>query len=501
MRHDAHTTAPQPRHGLAARWLPPLIIALLVVAVYAPTLRHAFVYDDHSYIRTNPAVITPTPTNVFADTYPPGRPEHRLYRPLLTLSYAADAALARSPERHAAWTHAHNLLLHLAVSLLLWALLRHRAPPGSPSVSSSPRSATRELLCAPPLLIAALYALHPALTETVAWASGRSEGLLGLWAILGLHAATRPRLKPWLRSALLTLLTALAILTKESGVVLPFLWACAATLDRREPLSLDRAAGIFGAPMALVLLLLSIRFCTGGGLTPEIHVYAGLSPGHRWTVTGMALARYLRLAIAPQGLTVHWPPLPLALHRGAALTGGVGFVAMALAGLYGLRRQRPWALGPIWFAGTLFIYSNILIRIGSIFGERFLYLPLLGAALLAADGLYGLLATRSPVRRRVAVGACVLLIGLTGLAALATARRVYVWATDLTLWRATHHTAPDNAIAAIAYPFYLLKEGSPESLADARAAWPAIRTALPPSLTPAMRERAQWVEQQLRAHP
>ena len=105
------------------RLIPVLCVAVLAGAFYHPVREARFVYDDHPYVVENPAVVSPTFANVFMDTFPPGRPETGLYRPFTTLSLALDRLVPGFGMGHTFVAHAHNVILHVIVCVLLYLLL------------------------------------------------------------------------------------------------------------------------------------------------------------------------------------------------------------------------------------------------------------------------------------------------------------------------------------------------------------------------------------------
>ena len=74
------------------RWALWLAVAVLTGVLFSPVYHAAFVYDDADFVLHNP-LLTATKLNVaavFRTAYPPQHPEQKLYRPLVTLSYALD---------------------------------------------------------------------------------------------------------------------------------------------------------------------------------------------------------------------------------------------------------------------------------------------------------------------------------------------------------------------------------------------------------------------------
>src|SRR5579859_1970733 len=149
-------------------------------------------------------------------------PRHPYYRPLVTASFALDA---HWPSTSPAAYHATNLLVHACASLLLLGLLRRFA------MGAAARAG------------ALLFAVHPALAAAVAWIPGRNDSLLTLfvlaaWQFLpveGFGSSSGPPVR--LRGRLLGLhlsFFAAALLTKETALVAPAVWAIHRVLQARD---------------------------------------------------------------------------------------------------------------------------------------------------------------------------------------------------------------------------------------------------------------------------
>ncbi|MDA0321152.1 MAG: hypothetical protein O2923_00340 [Verrucomicrobia bacterium] len=460
------------------RFIPVLCIAVLAGAFYHPVREAGFVYDDLPYVVENPAVLSPTLSNVFMDTFPPGRPDSGLYRPLTTLSLAVDRLLPSFGMEHAFVAHAHNVMLHVAVCALLYLLL------------------TRLTGGVPALMGAGLYAVHPVLTESVAWVSGRSEILVGLCCLLGVGCMIWPGVRDAYRAAGLALITLCALLCKESAIMLPFIWLAAARVLRKECLHLDRPVRVLVPALVVAAAALVLRLLIAGGLSPEVRTFAGIESATRYRIVFMTLFRYAQLVVCPINQTVHWPPYPMEIARLQVLAG----VALTLLGVttaaIGLARRRVWGLGAAWFLLALLPASNLILPIGTIMAERFLYLPTMGAAI----ALSALVAQRWPrcgPRCRAVTMACVAVITLV--AGAATFKRAAAWRDEVSLWRAGMQAYPDDLVSQVAAAFYLAKQGDDASFADLQQWWPGILDNLPGRgvIPPKIAARIEWVQLEL----
>ena len=176
-------------------------LPVLTILLFSPVYRATFVYDDADFVVENPLLTAPRldVVAVFTTAYPPQHPEQKLYRPLVTLSYALDKVVWSTPGGF----HVTNVLWHLAVVAMLVLLLRQLGTPP-----------TGALLAA-----AAWLAWHPLTTEAVAWVAGRAELMAAFFVLASLVAFVRNR------SALASLAFVSALLCKESAIMTPVLAA------------------------------------------------------------------------------------------------------------------------------------------------------------------------------------------------------------------------------------------------------------------------------------
>src|SRR4029077_5802320 len=138
----------------------PVLLVGIVLIVFGQTLRHEFInYDDDQYVFGNPRITNGLSvegigwafTHVHADNW----------HPLTTISHMLDCQFfGLEPAGH----HLINVLLHSAAVLLLFSLLH---------------GMTAALWRSP--FVAAVFAIHPLRTESVAWLAERKDVLSGIF--------------------------------------------------------------------------------------------------------------------------------------------------------------------------------------------------------------------------------------------------------------------------------------------------------------------------------
>jgi tetratricopeptide (TPR) repeat protein len=145
-------------------------LAGLVLFSYWPALRCDFVnYDDNKYVTENPHARAGLSMDSVRWAFATGYASN--WHPLTWLSHQTDCQLfGLEPLGH----HFTNLLLHLTNTLLLFVLLRRMT--GSPWPSAT---------------VAALFGLHPAHVESVAWVAERKDVLSAFFFMLTLLAYAR----------------------------------------------------------------------------------------------------------------------------------------------------------------------------------------------------------------------------------------------------------------------------------------------------------------------
>ncbi len=396
--------------GPRREWLIGAVIALAVLAVYAPVRDFPFVvYDDKILVSENPPVLEGLGVDgvVWAFTHA----HQGNYVPLSWLSHMLDVELFGLD---AGGHHAMNALLHLVASLLLFAALRALSADVWPSA-----------------FVALIFAVHPAHVESVAWVSERRDTLsavfwmLVMLAYAGYVRASDRRLARYL---LVLALLALGLLAKPMLMTLP---AVLLLLDfwplrRAEPparLMLEKVPML--ALCAAALLGSALAQQTSGAMA----AFAQVPPGARLANAALSYAAYLGKSFWPTDLAVFYPydlALPLARVAGAALL----LLVVSGAALYAGRR-RPWlAVGWLWYLGTLVPVIG-LVQVGSqAMADRYTYLPMIGLSIAVAWSGAELATGRPRAGRALALAAALAL----GAAAFLAREQVGTWRSSVALF-------------------------------------------------------------------
>lgn len=456
-----------------------LMLLLATLAVYWPVLNCDFVnYDDNKYVTENPHVQSGLTLESLRWACTTSYAAN--WHPLTWLSHMVDCQRFGLKARG---HHLTNLVFHLCNTLLLFGVLRRMT--GAIWQSA---------------MVAALFALHPAHVESVAWVAERKDVLstffflLTLWAYaryaevpglksdvwsvtgeecLGLgrkseirneqpadrtHAdqaasfpvARRPSLSSALYYLLALLFFALGLMSKPMLVTLPFLlllldyWPLRrfdlSTLNY-QPSTLRRLLLEklpFFALSALVSLVTMVVQGRGGSVVPlEVVTFD-------WRCLN-ALVSYLRYAgilLWPHNLAVIYPysrGVPSWLAALAA-TFLVVFTLLALS----FRRRAPYfPVGWFWFVGTLVPVIG-LVQVGEqSMADRYTYIPSIGFFLLICWTIPQLLRSW-PLRGPFLIIAAALVLSTC---AVLTRRQLGYWRDSIALFEHAIAVTEDNSTA------------------------------------------------------
>lgn len=350
-----------------------LVVAAVAVTVYLRALWNQWAMDDLYAILNNPVVQSGAPWTAFAYPYWPVELGGFLYRPLVIASFALDRAIDGP-----AWFHAVNVLWHGGASVAV-ALLAHRWAGVWAGLAAG-----------------VIFAVHPVHVEPVANVVGRSELMAAAFALLAVYAAVERRSVAWSAAAGLA-----GLLCKENAAVVPGLivWAWLLGMGRptrRQALAFAASWVVVGAGYAALRLVVLEPY---GDMVYLAPVFAGESPVAIRLTAVATLRDVARVLLLPITLRVDYSPdertivtSPVDSRFLAGLACLVGWAALLAIAWHrsrhdpaGRRRVEAWGLGAIGIA--LLPAANLLFPVGTLFGERLVYLPSAGLAVAAGAAL------------------------------------------------------------------------------------------------------------------
>jgi tetratricopeptide (TPR) repeat protein len=385
-------TAPQAR----LPWRPHLArlaaIWLLALAACSNSFRAGLVFDNGVIILRDTRIRALTAENlrlIFSSEYWSTNNSTGLYRPFTTLTYLFNWAVLGNGDSPAGYhwinfgLHALNIGLVYALGLLLFG-----------------EGAGAGVMAG---VMAVLWAVHPVLTESVTNVVGRADLLAAASVLAGLLCYARARrVRPNQRGYWLTalgLIAAAGIFSKESAVALAAampLWDW--TSSESVPWKRRWPAYAVLAPGYLLFFWLRGRMLAGTRVAPVTVLDNPLMGADFWTARATAI-KALGLGLWkmcwPQHLSADYSYNQILVfgwkfntwQDWQAIIGLLVCLAAAGVAVWGFRRAKPvFFLIGLTFA-ALAPTANLLLRIGTIFAERFLYLPAVGLAGLAALAL------------------------------------------------------------------------------------------------------------------
>ena len=423
-------------------WLAGLALILLTLLAFSNSFSAGLALDNQLLVTGDPRIQDATAHNVsqiFQHTFWWPNGEAGIYRPLTTLSFLFNYAILGNGTAPAGY-HWINFLLHTVNVLLVFGL----------SLRLFNRMPDRAFPLA--LSTAALWAVHPVLTESVTNIVGRADllagtaVLAGFWMYLKSTESTGFRRVAWLGGVAAA--TAAGVFSKESAVVLPgviVLYELAFHLpevrERIRPTLLGCAATIL--PIAAMLLQRSLVLAASPPAEfPFVDnpiVGASFWVGRLTAIK--VLARYILLAIWPVKLSADYSYSEIPLARGsladwtAWIVVGIGVCLVALL----WKHSRPAFFFACFGFLNLLPASNLLFPIGTIMAERLLYLPLAGWLACLA------LAIDSGARRSRQAHLASVIVGLIAVGfAIRTWVRNIDWKDDLSMATASVQTSPGS---------------------------------------------------------
>jgi hypothetical protein len=438
-------------------------------ALFASSVRNGFTLDDRWILLENPLLrsLALVPRLATMDYWEPVA-RSGLYRPAATLSYALHhAAHGLDPLGY----HVVNVLLHAVASVLAYLVLRRLL------------ASERVALCA-----AFLFAAHAVHTEPVDnITGGRPELMMAVFGLMSwwLHLLQTREGRGSVVLAVSSLACfALALLSKESAltlvVVIPMAdlllrgsdTGFAATVRSLTPMQRTCYVGYAGVAM----LILGIRVLMLGSLAPEEGLRDSLSNplqelGPAWRIVSAlwVALRYAGLLLAPLHLSYDYSfdeiPAIVSLTDARAWFAIAALIGLGTVVMASLRRAPEVAFALLFLLVTFSLASNVLVPIGTILGERLLYLPSLGfcvALAITIHTLVGAIAGRASLQRRAAALLFVALTALpVGLHAARSLIRHEDWRDNATLWLHDLASAPGSAKVQSNAGWALLDRGRP----------------------------------------
>jgi len=408
-RHIPVTSAaPGPKTGLFVAIAAVLVV--LTAAAYAPVRSHDFLqFDDADYVTNNPVVragLTARGAWWALTAYYAGN-----WHPFTWLSHMADVQVFGVD---AGWHHLSSVALHLATTLVLFAVFTRVTKAIWPSA-----------------FVAAAFALHPLHVESVAWIAERKDVLSIFFFALTLAAyaayARRPSIA---RYGAVMLLFAAALLSKPMVVTLPFVLL----LMDVWPLGRRASAGWWPLvreklPLVAMAIATAVATFLAQRQAGAVQSLDAFPLALRVANAPVAYVKYLVSLAWPVDLAALYPypsSIPIWQSAGAAV-----LLAAITIGAWRQIRQRPYlVVGWLWFLGTVVPVLGLVQAGSQPRADRFMYMPAIGIFFAVAWAARDWAAGRAERGRIVAAVGVAAIIAMTVL----TARLVPDWKDSVSIW-------------------------------------------------------------------
>lgn len=361
---------------------------ILSFLLYGNSIHGAFVYDDNFFANRqdirSPAVFL----EAFRQPYNPGNKESGggFYRPVWVISLAANyIAFGDSPVSF----HIVNILLYAGSLVLLFYIVE--------------RLLKQSVLAGSIVLLFAVLPIH---TEVVANIKSRDE-LLSLFFLLcsyvafirAVYSKTRDP-----RTIVSAIFYALALLTKESVVLGPVIFILVYRLTYKSSLLyMFRLMLPFIIVLTVCLGLRAAVLKDDAFLKDQAQYILNPLKDASLPVqlsTAMKIAGiYLVKTAIPYNLTASYDfnHIPLIAQPFASWESIIGMIGLTGIGILAVKsREKTLRIGAIWFLVSYVIISKIFFTKGALMGERMLYFPSVGLAMIYGYGVYRIGLMRLP---------------------------------------------------------------------------------------------------------
>lgn len=435
------------------------VVLMTTLAAYIGSVWYNFVYDDdgqivdNSYIQYWRHVPRYFISHVWAQEFPHAGGNY--YRPLFLLWLRLnDALFGLRPQ---GW-HAMAIALHLLTTFLVYVLVRKLT--GRIPIAG---------------ISALIFGLHPMHAEVVAWVSGATESLCAVFVIGAFLAYLESRRKNAAVAVWMTIsafLFAIAIFSKETGIVLPALvfahgWIYADGADAeaghavRRFISAARPALVY-LPVALFYLLARVLVLKKMG-----YVLVHLT----WRQVIFSIPSMLGFYVEKWFLPIHLNEFYDMPYWGTLNFWHVILPALLLTALCGVlwkfrnalgRREVEFSL--LWIVVPILpVLDSRLRPLDEMVHDRYFYLPSVGAAILVALVIDRW--TNSKSRAKI-MGLpdtqVVVALALAAVLGILAVRGSQYWFSDYTLFQRGYQLAPQNPTGRLDYGVALLGRGDLE---------------------------------------
>jgi protein O-mannosyl-transferase len=411
------------------------IILAFTSALYWQTNHFQFVVDDVIVISENKFVqngingIPDILTNDSMTGYMGKQPsllEGGRYRPLSMVLFACVYELF---QLNPYFYHLLNWICYLLTGIALYYLLKLLFRDG--------KQETGRWFPAMALL---LFMIHPVHTEVVCNIKGNDEILALFFGLCGWITSLKWGENQKISPLILTwLFLFLSFMAKESS--LPLIVAIPLSLMFFRKVPPKKAVGFACLLLIPVVIYFILRYKALGflfsgevvktGIMNDPYFGAGFIP--KYSTILFTLLIYLKLLFFPHPLTHDYYPWQIPLQSAGSPGVWTALIVICLLGylaVSGWNKKQPWTFAILFFFITISLVSNILINVGTLMNERFLFIPSVALPILIIWYMKKFHHSSHPGMKMIAWIVPVLLIPLFG---LLTIDRIPDWESNKTI--------------------------------------------------------------------
>ncbi len=398
------------------------LLLLLGFMIYTWSLPNEMFWDDDDFILKNRYIKDwhYLPEYFSQNLVAGAHLNSNYWRPLLLMVFATEWSLWKE------WTpgwHMVNTGFHLADTALLFliilSLFRNRAL----------------AFCT-----ALIFLTHPIQVETVVYVNSLGDSLSVFFMFTSLYLYIKFRLSQTKAAVcryyyLSFLLFPLALLSKESGILLPaFIGICDFILLNPQKTFFQRLLIILRAlwPFAVIAVVYIILRATKLNFVNTFNFYNEQTEftSNFWLRLlnfFQVLQIYFGLIFCPYDLRVERIiDVPKTLFQPNVFFGGTLFVGLIYSAFISWKKKPLVTFGILWFLIGLILTSNLFVAINALVYEHFLYVPMIGIALILC--WQGIKYTKAHNLQKTMIKAFILLIAVYSVLSV---KRIFEWRTAI----------------------------------------------------------------------
>ncbi len=357
-----------------------LALGIAALLLYSNTFKNDFVLDDSSAVQYNTFVKSGYKgiPKILTTEYRAGYwgAKGNLYRPLPLVVFAiiCEQSKVNNPQPF----HILNCIVFALTAVILYLLLL---------------KLLKNLTFIYPLLITAIFVIHPIHTEVVANIKSLDELLSLFFCLCSCYATLKyAETTNSLYLFLLFVCYLLALASKEGAITFVLIFPAILFFFTSASKKVYYNATIsFGVSALLYLSIRSYVLSHQTGMNYELQlvdntIIAATNYGDRVASCFYNLGKYLLMSVYPHPLSIDYSynQIPISNWTNTyTIMSFITYILLASLILFRWGKKEAWLFGLLFFAITISLYSNLFYIIGTNFGERLLYIPSLGICITA----------------------------------------------------------------------------------------------------------------------